>query len=75
MANWGQLYLIAAAVGGLFGILVALGFLPVANGPNDPFAGRLLSVAGGVATGLVLAAVAHLGVRWQLRRRSRNPEH
>jgi hypothetical protein len=71
VANWAQLYGIAAAIGGLFGLLVALGLLPVADGRGDPFAGRLLAVAGGVAVGVLLAAVAHLGVRWQLRRRTR----
>jgi hypothetical protein len=64
--NWHRLYAIAAFLGAGSGLLGGLGVLPSA--PDWPI---LVSMAGGVAIGLVLAAAAHLGVTLQLRRRSR----
>ena len=64
--NWPRLYVAAALLGGGFGLLGSLGVLPSA--PDWP---TLVSIAGGAAIGLVLAAAAHLGVTLQLRRRAR----
>jgi hypothetical protein len=77
--NWPRLYATAALLGAGFGILLSVGALPSA--PDWPGEwematprglGRIVVVvAGGALVGLVLAAAAHLGVRYQLRRRSK----
>lgn len=76
--NWGRLYLAATLAGAFLGVLVVLGAVP--DTPEqlttwmrgvDHEVAVLVVVLGGAAMGLALAAVAHLGVRWQLRRRSR----
>jgi hypothetical protein len=79
VTNWPRVYLVAAVVGAAFGLLFALGALPAAPrlaATHDPeptrrVAAVVLLVAAGVLVGLVLAATAHLGVRLQLRRRSK----
>jgi uncharacterized membrane protein YdfJ with MMPL/SSD domain len=73
--NWPGLYLAVTFAGAALGLLVALGVLPEIP---DQLTGWLRTVnrivgvsvllLGGAAVGFVLAAVAHLGVRWQLRR-------
>ena len=75
--NWPRLYLAATLAGAALGLLVALGVVPEIP---DQLTGWLRTVdrvvgvsvlfLGGGAVGFVLAAVAHLGVRWQLRRRA-----
>lgn len=80
LTNWRRLYGTAALVGAAFGLLLALGILPTARQwPGDwgfeagsPVAAILLPVAAGVLVALVLTAAAHLGARWQLRRRSKS---
>ncbi len=76
--NWARLYAAATLAGAGLGILVLLGTLP--GTPRqltswirgvDVEVAILVVVLGGAAMGLALAAVAHLGVRWQLRWRSR----
>jgi hypothetical protein len=77
--NWSQLYRIGAVLGAGMGLLVALDLLPAV--PEWPagwgvrsrsiLATVLLPVAGGTLVGILLGAAAHLGVRGQLRRRSR----
>ncbi len=74
--NWPGLYLAATFAGAALGLLVALGVLPEIP---DQLTGWLRTVnrivgvsvllLSGAAVGFVLAAVAHLGVRRQLRRR------
>jgi hypothetical protein len=76
--NWSRVYALGVILGAGFGLLLSLGVLPSA--PDWPPewelvpAGRVASivvpVAGGSLVGLALAAVAHLGVRFQLRRQS-----
>jgi hypothetical protein len=72
--NWPRLYAAAALAGAVVGVLWVAGVLP---GPLDatPGGGRrvgggivavLAPVAGGTLLGLALAAVAQLGIRWQL---------
>jgi hypothetical protein len=76
--NWPRLYAVAALLGAGFGLLLSLGALPSApDWPAEwgvPATGRIrtivMPIAGGAIVGLVLAAVAHLGVRYQLRRRA-----
>jgi hypothetical protein len=76
--NWPRLYAVAALLGAGFGLLLSLGALPSApdwpEGWGLPATGRIrtivMPIAGGALVGLVLAAVAHLGVRYQLRRRA-----
>jgi hypothetical protein len=75
--NWSSLYGTAALIGAGFGLLLGLGALPAApQWPAawgvegiGPVAALLLPVAGGALVGLLLAGAAHLGVRYQLRRR------
>lgn len=77
--NWPRLYATAALIGAGFGILLGVGALPSAPewpqewGMERPggIGGIVVAVGGGALIGVVLAAVAHLGVRHQLRRRSR----
>ena len=78
--NWPRLYATAVALGGGFGLLLSLGVLPSAPEWPDGWGAATTSrwtaivipVAGGAFVGLVLAAAAHLGVTFQLRRRSRD---
>jgi hypothetical protein len=77
--NWPRLYAIAVLLGAGFGLLLSLGILPSA--PTWPagwgmdatsrWSSIVIPVAGGALVGLALVAAAHLGVRFQLRRRSR----
>jgi hypothetical protein len=77
--NWPRLYAMAVLLGAGFGLLLSLGILPSApawpDGWSTDATSRWSSIvipaAGGALIGLVLAAAAHLGVRLQLRRRSR----
>ena len=64
--NWPRLYATAALLGTGFGLLSTLGLLR--STPDWP---ALATIAGGALTGILLAGAAHLGVRLQLRRRSR----
>lgn len=78
--NWPRLYSIAALIGAGSGLLLSLGGLPSA--PDWPtgwgmetrssIATLIIPVAGGALLGVALAAAAHLGVRYQLRRRSKS---
>jgi hypothetical protein len=76
--NWPRLYAVAALIGAGAGLLLSLGALPSApEWPAQwgvPATSRILiivtPIAGGALVGVILAAVAHLGVRYQLRRRS-----
>jgi hypothetical protein len=63
--NWPRLYAMAALLGAGFGLLLSLGLLP--SSPDWP---AVVTIAGGAAMGLLLAAAAHCGVRRQLRHRS-----
>lgn len=75
--NWPRLYATAAAVGAGFGLLLSMGGPPLA--PDWPAewsaettslaATLLVPMACGALIAVALVAVAHLGVRWQLRRR------
>ena len=76
--NWRHLYAGAALAGIGVGLLVVLGALPAT--PNrittwilgaDKLVAWLVSLIGGGLVGLALTAVAHLGIIWQLRRRSK----
>ena len=76
--NWRHLYAAAALAGAGVGLLVVLGALPAI--PHqltawirgaDKLMAWLVSLTGGALVGLALTAVAHLGVIWQLRRRSK----
>jgi hypothetical protein len=74
--HWGRLYAAATLAGAGLGLLVALEALPYIppqltawmRRVSDPVAAAVV-VLGGALVGLVLAAVAHLGVHWQLRQR------
>ena len=80
--NWVRLYAAATLAGAGLGILVILGALP--GTPQqltswiqsvDAEVAILVVVLGCAVMGFALTAVAHLGVRWQLRRQSRfDPE-
>jgi hypothetical protein len=80
--NWRRLYAAAAVAGGGLGLLVALGALPAIphqvatwlGSFDDTMVARLVSTIGGALIGLALAAVAHLGVTWQLRRSRSGPK-
>ena len=76
--RWHRLYTAAALAGAGAGLLVALGIFP-ATPPqltawvrsfDDELIGLVATMLSGAVIGLALTAVAHLGVRWQLRRRS-----
>jgi hypothetical protein len=76
--NWRRLYAAAALAGAGVGLLVVLGTLPAT--PHqvttwirgvDRLVAWLVCLTGGALVGLALTAVAHLGVTWQLRRRSK----
>jgi hypothetical protein len=76
--NWRHLYAAAALAGAGVGLLVVLEALPAT--PHqvttwirgaDKLVAWLVSLTGGALVGLALTAVAHLGVIWQLRRRSK----
>ena len=74
--NWPRLYALAVLLGAGFGILLSIGVLPSAPDwpaewdlvPTGRMASIVVPVAGGALVGLGLAGVAHLGVRYQLRR-------
>ena len=63
--NWPRLYATAVLLGAGFGLLSSLDLLP--SGPDWP---AVVTIVGGAAVGVLLAAAAHLGVRLQLRRRA-----
>jgi hypothetical protein len=76
--RWGRLYAAATIAGACLGLVVLLGLLPSVPAQLtswirsvDPEVAVLTLVLGGALIGFTLTAVAHLGVRWQLRRRSR----
>jgi hypothetical protein len=72
------MYAAAALVGAGAGLFVVLGLFPATppqvtawiRGLENEFLALLVILLGGALIGLALAAVAHLGVVWQLRRRS-----
>ena len=76
--RWPRMYVAAALAGAGGGLAVVLGLFPATppqvtawiRGFENEFVALLVILAGGALIGLALAAVAHLGVRWQLRRRS-----
>jgi hypothetical protein len=76
--NWPRLYLAATLAGAGLGLLVVLGVLPEIpdqlttwlRSVNDEVAVAVVLV-GGAAVGFALTAIAHLGVRWQLRQRTK----
>ncbi len=73
--NWRRLYAAAALAGAGVGVLLALGLLPATPHQVTAWIRRvdnkvvavLVPVISGALVGLTLTAVAHLGVRWQLR--------
>ncbi len=76
--NWRHLYAGAFLAGAGIGLLVVLGAFPAT--PHqvttwirglDRLVALFVCVMGGALAGLALAAVAHLGVTWQLRRRTK----
>jgi hypothetical protein len=77
--NWWRLYSVAVLIGAGSGLLLSIGALPSAPewpadwGVESPnlVGAILVPVTAGAVVGLVLAAAAHLGVRYQLRRRSK----
>ena len=81
VTSWPRLYAMAALAGAAFGLLLSAGGLPSAPDWPEEWSMAatssvmvlLVPVAGGALIGLVLAAVAHLGVRTQLRRDARHP--
>ena len=75
--NWPRLYLTAILAGAGLGLLVWLGLLPDIPDQLTSWLGSMnggvalaVMLAGGAAIGAGLAGLAHLGVRWQLRRRT-----
>lgn len=76
--SWPRLYAAAAGAGAAVGVLLVLGLLPATppqvttwlRGADNKLLALLVPIVGGALMGLALTAVAHLGVRWQLRRRS-----
>jgi hypothetical protein len=77
--SWRQLYAAASLAGAVSGILVALGALPAIpeqvtawiHSFDSTWVAVLVSLTAGALLGLALAAIAQLGVNWQLRRRSK----
>ncbi|HYF40531.1 MAG TPA: hypothetical protein VD930_12630 [Gemmatimonadales bacterium] len=76
--RWSRLYKAAALAGALAGLAVVLGLFPatppqvtawIRNFDNE-LAALTATMLAGAIVGLLLTAVAHLGVSWQLRRRS-----
>lgn len=76
--DWRRLYATAAGIGLGMGLLLALDLLPSAPAWPSEWGIRsrsvlvtvLLPIAGGSVVGVLLAGVAHLGVRHQLNRAS-----
>jgi hypothetical protein len=76
--NWPRLYATAVLLGAGAGLLLSLGVLPFAPewpagwgmDPTSRMLAIVVPVAGGALVGVTLAVAAHLGVRYQLRRRS-----
>ena len=76
--KWGWLYTAAVLAGAGAGLFVVLGLFPATppqltawiRGFENEIVALLLILLAGALIGLALAAVAHLGVIWQLRRRS-----
>jgi hypothetical protein len=76
--KWRSLYAAVALAGAGVGVLLVLGLLP-AIPPQvttwmhtlDGELAVLVPILGGALVGLALAAVAHLGVVWQLHQRSK----
>jgi hypothetical protein len=76
--RWPRLYATAALAGAGAGLLVALGIFPATphqvtawvRSFDDHLIGLMSAMLFGAIVGLTLTGVAHLGVRWQLRRRS-----
>jgi len=76
--SWRHLYAAASLAGAGLGLLVALGALPAIprqvtawiDSFDTKWVAVLVSLTTGALFGLAFAAVAHLGVTWQLRRRS-----
>jgi hypothetical protein len=76
--RWHRLYTGAALAGAGAGLFVALGIFPATPDQviawvrsfDDHLIGLIAAMLFGAVIGLTLTAVAHLGVRWQLRRRS-----
>jgi hypothetical protein len=74
------LYAAAALAGTGVGVLLVLGLLPAIppqvtawiRGVDDKVLAVLVPIVSGALMGLVLAAVAHLGVVWQLRWRGKS---
>jgi hypothetical protein len=76
--NWRRLYAAATLVGAGLGVLLVLGIIPKIPDRLAPWTrgvdhavAMLMIVLGCAVVALALAAVAHLGVHWQLRRRSK----
>jgi hypothetical protein len=77
--SWRHLYAAGAIAGAALGLLVALGALPAiphqVTAWIDSFGTKwgavLASLTAGTLFGLAFAGIAHLGVNWQLRRRSK----
>jgi protein-S-isoprenylcysteine O-methyltransferase Ste14 len=77
--KWPRLYAAATLAGVALGVLLVLGVLPAVphqlttwmRSVDDKVVVVLALIVGGALMGLALAAVAHLGVLWQLRQRSR----
>lgn len=75
--KWRRMYAAAALAGAALGLVVALGLLPAIppqltgwlESLDNRTVGMLVTILGGALVGLALAAVAHLGVAWQLRHR------
>ncbi len=76
--KWPRMYAAAAIAGAFAGLCVVLGLFPATppqvtawiRGVDNEFLALLLVLVSGALIGLALAAVAHLGVILQLRRRS-----
>jgi hypothetical protein len=76
--QWRRLYAAAALAGAAAGFCLALGLFPATpprvaawvRSSESAFVPPLVTSVLGALIGLILTAVAHLGVHWQLRRRS-----